>query len=258
MKTVDKMIVSIFLAGLGAILVSSAITWNGLATVLMLRSVEAQTIKMPLYKPPLPSAPLRRIGAGTRGPENATHAVFALVPRKDIGLTLQEQPTLYWYLSQETTYPIEVSVIRGKGIKSSMVKEWRLNLPLQAGVHPIRLTEHDVRLAPGVLYQWSVALIRDRDDRSQDTVSGGFMRRIDPNDLPAASREELKQLAVASTTDTPQIYVRAGIWYDAVSTLSELITASPQETALRELRASLLEQPTVQLPDVAAYDRQHK
>ena len=54
------------------------------------------------------------------------------------------------------------------------------------------------------------------------------------------------------------IYLGAGIWYDGVSLLSDLIAASPQDTQLRELRASLCEQPVINLLAVAAYDSQHK
>ncbi len=249
----------IVVVGLGVAALSSPMTWDGPSNTFMTPRVEAQT-KLPLFKPPLRGAPARRMGAGTRSDGDTTHALFALVPKRVEGLTLQNQPSLYWYLSRDTmTHPVEVTLTQGKGITSAIVTEFQLDPPLQAGIHRIRLDQRNVSLEPGKRYQWTVALIRDPNDRSQDVVSGGIIKRVEPGDLEAAEREQLKRLSrQQDQKEKLHIYLSAGIWYDGVSVLSDLIDASPQDTHLRELRASLCEQKEINLMTVASYDRQHQ
>ena len=96
-------------------------------------------------------------------------------------------------------------------------------------------------------YQWSVALVRDPGQRSQDIVASGTLTYVEPS-------AELKQkLTQVDKEALASIYAREGYWYDAIESLSELIEAQPQDKRWRELRASLLEQ--VALPEVAEYDR---
>ena len=69
----------------------------------------------------------------------------------------------------------------------------------------------------------------------------------------------LKLIKKANPSDKPRIYAEVGLWYDAVSTLGDLIDTPPKGITLQELRqqrAALLEQ--VDLEEVAAYDRQAK
>ena len=63
-------------------------------------------------------------------------------------------------------------------------------------------------------------------------------------------RAKLKE---APAEQRAALYAGAGLWYDAVDELSRQISAQPQNRALRESRASLLEQ--VGLAEVAASDR---
>jgi hypothetical protein len=53
-----------------------------------------------------------------------------------------------------------------------------------------------------------------------------------------------------------RLYATAGLWYDTIATLSELIDATPQDTVLRQQRTMVLEQEG--LTAAAAYDRQHQ
>ena len=57
----------------------------------------------------------------------------------------------------------------------------------------------------------------------------------------------------ATRRDRLSIYAEEGIWYDAITTISEWIEANPRDNTLRLLRATLLDQ--VGLPAVADYDR---
>jgi len=205
-------------------------------------AVETNTL---VYKPPMRGAPVGRVGGGTRGSEGPLPALAVLTP-DHTGLTGQTQPTLYWYLSRTATQPIEVTIIEAQGVKPLF--ETRLASPQPAGVHHIRLAEHGVSLTPGVLYTWSVALIADPNSRSQDIVAGGAI------ELTPAPETLRAQLAQGGKAEQAKIYAAAGIWYDAMAALGELIDSAPQDKSLRQQRAALLKQ--VGVVDVAAYDLQ--
>ena len=50
------------------------------------------------------------------------------------------------------------------------------------------------------------------------------------------------KLAKASNNETPFIYAEAGLWYDALKSISDLIDAAPQNLELRKQRTALLTQ----------------
>ena len=48
------------------------------------------------------------------------------------------------------------------------------------GVHRFRLSDHNVRLAVGVAYQWAVTVIPDSSRRSRDILASGTIERVEP------------------------------------------------------------------------------
>ena len=199
---------------------------------------------LPVYAPPRRGTPsaTHRVGGGTRAGKNYP-TVTVLAP-DHTGLTISEQPTLYWFLTEPLDTPLEIILTDGDGV--SPLLEFRLPSPAQAGIQRIRLADHHVRLAPGVRYEWSIALIIDATHRSRDIFATGSIERIDSS--PAIQA----QLAQASMPERPRHYAAAGLWYDALGSVSDLIEASPKNQELRILRASLLEQ--VGLKDASAFD----
>jgi Domain of Unknown Function (DUF928) len=209
---------------------------------------EAQPDDTIIYKPPKRGAPGGREGAGTRGFREALPTLAVLAPQDHTGLTAQEQPVLYWYLSQETRHPVEVVLTDRQSVKPLLAI--RLNPPLQPGMQRVRLADYNIRLTPGVLYKWSVALVRDAAQRSYDVLMASTIERVElPNELRG-------QLVRANKMTSARLYARAGLWYDTIAALSELIDTRPQDTALRQQRATVLEQEG--LTAAAAYDRQYK
>jgi len=103
-----------------------------------------------------------------------------------------------------------------------------------------------VRLKTGSLYRWYIALVPD-SNRSKDILAGGLIERIE---LAGALRARVNQ---ASKAELPFVYADEGIWYDALSSISDTIDADPNNSNLRAQRASLLEQ--VQLQEIADFDR---
>ena len=225
-----------------AYLVCSVCGWSFLP-----QNAAAQLADIVTYTPPKRGAPGGREGAGTRGLKTLP-TLAVLTPKDHTGLTVQEQPVLYWYLSQETQHPVDLILTDRQSVKPLL--QTRLHPPLQPGIQLVRLADYNIRLAPGVAYKWSVSLVTDPSQHSRDIVTAGTIERID---LPDELRGQLVQ---ADKRTSARLYATAGLWYDTIATLSELIDAVPQDITLRQQRAALLDQEG--LTEAAAYDRQRK
>ncbi|HET9491883.1 MAG TPA: DUF928 domain-containing protein [Methylomirabilota bacterium] len=206
-------------------------------------SAQPTTASQPVYKPPRRGAPGGRVGGATRGHGAGTTTVAVLVP-DHTGLTVQEQPTLYWFLSTPTTLPIEVTLIEANAVRPML--ETRLPAPERPGVQRISLADHGVRLVPGSTYKWYVALVVDPNYRSKDILAGGLIERVEQ------SAVRLEAMPGDPLT-APRIFADAGVWYDAIASISALIEHSPGDPLLRSQRAALLEQ--VGLREIAEFDR---
>lgn len=200
-----------------------------LATSLPLLAADAN---VPVYKIPTRGAPGGRVGGGTRGDRNV-FVLSALAPDHS-GFTTSEQPSLYWFISNSTSLPIELTVIDSKGIKP--ILETRLPAPVKEGIQQVRLADYKVQLKQGEAYRWFVAVVPDADRRSKDILAGGAIERVD---MPEALKAKLTQSA---KTDIPFVFAEAGLWYDALQSISDLIDATPQNTELRKQRTALLTQ----------------
>ena len=196
----------------------------------------------PVYKPPTRGAPGGRMGGGTRGITGT--AVISLLVPDHVGLTSQAQPSLQWFLAQDVSSPLEITLIEPN--RTPPLLEHRLAPPIRAGIHRLRLVDHGVRLEPGARYQWSVAVVADPERRSRDVVAAGLIERTE---IPEPLRQ---QIARSSSEELPALYAEAGLWYDALTALADRIEAAPRDRALRQQRAALLQQ--VGLRDAAEFD----
>lgn len=218
---------------------------GGLAAVLAASSALAEEAKdqgkkttttvvaTPVYKPPLRGAPGGRIGGGTRGTGREVFVLSVLAPDHS-GLTTQEQPALYWYISNPTSLPVEFTVMDPE--TAEPVLETRLPSPAHAGIQAIRLTEHGVRLAPDAVYRWYIAIVPDAGRRSRDILAGGTIQRVQP------SADLIAKLGGVRPEALPSIYAEAGLWYDALAAMSDLIDGAPSDAGLQQKRAALISQ----------------
>ena len=202
-----------------------------------------QVTKTLLYQPPrglgAPSAG-RRVGGGTRGTNKSVPILSVLAPGHT-GLTMREQPDLYWFASDVVTNPVELTLTLEKGDTPFLEK--RLPAPTKAGIQKVCLSDYGVKLIPGERYTWSIALVLDPKRRSKDVIAVGAIERVERADM---------NLAAAPTTDAFYRLAADGLWYDAVMAISELIDTTPTDMALRKQRADLLDQ--VDLPEVGNFD----
>jgi hypothetical protein len=199
---------------------------------------------MPVYRPPLRGSPEGRVAGGSRGrfPENAV-LLRALVP-DHVGLTVQEQPNLYWFIAGLPSCLLYFTLIEADST-IPLIDE-RLNNPKQAGIQFICLAKHSIRLREDTRYKWFITLVRNLDQGAMPVVSGGFIERVP---VPGGLEGKLQK---AGKRGEHYVYAEEGLWYDALAAISELIGKAPFDATLRKERASLLKQ--VRLDEVAAYD----
>ena len=194
------------------------------------------TIKPLLYVPPRKGAPapgLRR-GGGTRGMNKSVPVISLLAP-DHVGFTLHDQPVLYWFTPTKLNMSYEFTLIADSAETPTL--DVKLPQPAQPGIQQIRLSDYNVRLLPGERYQWSVALVMDPDEPSANVVAKGAIERV--------GRDKLEQplSSDVSKADAPRRFAEAGVWYDALMAISDLLQANPSsDKGLERQRASLLEQ----------------
>jgi hypothetical protein len=201
---------------------------------------------MPQYKAPLRGAPAGRLSGGTRGADGKM-PIFALLAPRHTGLTLSEQPTLYWFSSEAIKCPVELTILMGKEMKS--ILQVRIADETRAGFHPIHLADHGIRLQIGAVYQCFISMVTDPKHRSKDIISGGTIERIT---FPKSFQKTLKE---TDSKRIPHVYAAEGLWYDAMNALCSRIDAAPQDSLLHQQRISLLRQGD--LTETADYETDH-
>ena len=89
-----------------------------------------------------------------------------------------------------------------------------------------------------------MALVVDPEQRSNDIIASGWIDRLKqaPEGLESRMRE-------GGATGAVNAYAEEGLWYDALSAISDLIDENPADASLKRIRAALLQQ--VDLDEVA-------
>jgi len=205
---------------------------------------QAEDLQLPLYTPPKQLTPRARVGGSLRGTEGKEPEIVALVP-DHVGLTVKQTPTLNWFLSKPTTYPLFFTLNDTQ--KLLPIYEGPLPAPTQAGVQSIDLKALDLALEPNIQYRWFVSAKRNPDSPSQDIVAGGMIERCEFSEC-------LMITTVNTTCDQNSVRTNAmaSMWYEAIACVSSLIEQEPKDPSLRRLRAALLRQ--VGLNGVAEWD----
>ena len=193
------------------------------------------TIKPIMYVPPRKGAPasaLRR-GGGTRGTNQSLPMISLLAP-DHVGLTLQEQPVLYWFTPTNHNLSYEFTLIADNA--DAPMIEAKLPSPTRGGVQRIKLADYKAKLVPGERYQWSVSLVMDPDEPSANVVAKGAIERVNRDKLEHPPSGEMTK------ADAPRRYAEAGVWYDALMAISDLMQSNPADMELPRQQTALLEQ----------------
>jgi hypothetical protein len=198
-------------------------------------AVTAAVPGLPFYKPPQLSKPTRTVGGGSRGVGDTTPALYAIVPNH-VAQSASKQPSLFWYL--DGLLPgkavIEFTFIDDEAI--APLVEANLAKPDRPGLHRIDLSAYGVNLSPGKEYEWSVSIIIDPDDRSQDIVATGWIECVAQSDSLAT------RLASEGGDRSVHVFADEGLWYDALTALGDQMQRDPNDPQLMDVRSSLLRQ----------------
>jgi hypothetical protein len=198
--------------------------------------------------PPRKGKPSGTKGGGSRPTENACFrsaalrqttptALAALSPisysaENPVGRTSRDRPIFTVYTPTTIAQHIEFSLLddQGNGIFQTTFPVPRqsrfLRIPLPATVPPLKI---------GSTYQWSVVLICNPRDRTEDWVTQSTIQRI-------ALEPWLKQkLAQSSPLERLDLYRNHDLWYDAIAAAMELHQANPTHAMLAQRWSELLQ-----------------
>lgn len=204
-------------------------------TFLLQMPVLADTIE----PPPGSGAPSGTVGGASRPlksiclPPKAVsqHALIALAPGKQIGLTALGRPKFVIFLPDTIAQTIEISLFDAqmRGVYQTTIAK-----PNQTGLVNLELPSTAPALEIGKRYYWTVALVCNQQDRTEDWVTGGWIQRSTlPSELAA-------KLSGKTPLDRVALYAQAGFWYDAFNTLIELQNAPPASQAIAKTWGKLL------------------
>ena len=195
-----------------------------------------------LFKAPKRGAPAVRMGAGIRGGGQDLEIELTVLTPLEMGLTIHDQPFLFWYQSKPSKFPLVITV--NKGFEN--ILEHKFNKPSNAGIQRLNLADHNIRLETGVKYEWTIILVPDADQRAKDITSISAIKRIEPD------QDLVDSIENAAAELHPFIYAEHGIWYDAFAAVSRRIDENPKDLEQKRIRSELLRQ--VGLENAAHYD----
>lgn len=199
-----------------------------------LASFPEQTLSTVQYVPPYRGTPRRTQGTGTRGDdESKSVALKLLVPDDHTGQTISGHPTFFWYISEVPTEPVEFSLVESGVAQPIFVQQLQLN---KAGIVRIEMPKNLPELVPGKEYRWSVTVIGNANRRSNDTFAQSWIKRV-----PTTPTLQQQLAAANSDRDRALIYAKAGLWYDALNTLSTAQAANSTNSSIRQDFLSLLD-----------------
>lgn len=196
------------------------------------QDVIAQDVVMPAgfsfgYTPPDRGAPRRTRGAGSRGCSNSENAELQLlIPTDHTGQTLAAHPTLYWYLSEPVSVPLEITLIDPEDPTPIYSETLTTDV---SGIMQLTVPDTAPELNIDQEYTWSVSLICNPERPSTNVFVQGRIQRIAAaSDLTTALESAADPLAEA------QAYAQAGIWFETLTTLTEAELTDEQALFLTE------------------------
>lgn len=196
------------------------------------------------FEPPYPGRGAPRGGTAAGGsrpvgkaclsnPSAKSASLTAVAPGNNIGLSQSDRPNLFVYIPQTSAQTAEFSLF-----DEQMNGIYQVSIPVsQAGLVSIPLPGNAPSLAQDQLYYWTVALVCDPSDRTEDRVVGGWIEHAQTNDTLK------QQLENVTAIETVSLYAQQGFWYDALKILVELQYTQPNNPevaiAWRELMKSV-------------------
>ncbi|MDQ2098721.1 MAG: DUF928 domain-containing protein [Tychonema bourrellyi B0820] len=185
-----------------------------------------------------------RTGGASRGDcPMVKKPLTALIPDTNIGLTISEHPTLWFYIPYTAVNNRSAELVL-LDEKNKLVYSTALPLAKTSGITKVTIAK---TLEIGKTYKWVFSVICNPANRTGDKFVKGEVRR---ELLSSAVQNQLKE--VTEEHDRAIIYAENGLWFDALTSLAELRLKAPQDQNFIEEWADLLGE--IGLADIASED----
>lgn len=142
----------------------------------------------------------------------------ALVPQNNLGTTVSETPTLFFYIPQAKTKTAEFVLMDNQGNEFFQTK---IALPSQSGVMKLNVPS-TVKLEENKIYRWEFSIICSTQDRTGDSYIQGTLQRT------PLSRELKTQLEAAKPLQQAELFAKAKIWQESLAIAAELRSTNPK------------------------------
>ncbi|WP_375467130.1 DUF928 domain-containing protein [uncultured Nostoc sp.] len=178
---------------------------------------------------PPKGAPGQRTYAAARADCPAIEkSLTALVPKTNIGLTISERPTFWFYIPYQPTdrNPVEFLLINDK---NNPVYKTTFKLTNTPGIISVNLPRNIPALENGKKYNWMLSYICDPANKEKDTFVKGYIERVSinsnlKNHLEKASRPRERIL----------LFAENGLWYDALTMLANERRQKPKDAQVKK------------------------
>ncbi len=184
---------------------------------------------------PAENACLRPTASRPNAPNVATLATLSPTGYSSeipVGRTSRDRPIFTVYTPTTIAQHIEFSLLDDQG---NGIFQTTFPVPKQSGFLRIPLPATVPPLSVDRTYQWSVVLICNPRDRTEDWVTQSTIQRI------ALAPWLEQKLAQSSPMERLDLYRANDLWYDAIATVMELRQANPTHTVLQQRWTELLQ-----------------
>src|SRR6185312_4059190 len=186
-----------FAKNAGRLLVAAMLSSAGVTGLVRAEDAAKPAAPPVRFRPQTKDATSVRVTGGSRGSGESLVTLDVLAP-DEIGLTTQEQPSLFWFQSKPANAKFELTLLQDNKVKP--IVQVQIDRSTKAGIQRLKLADYHAKLEAGVEYQWVIALVADPENRSKDLVASGVIKRIEPT-------ADLKtKLASAPAGSTAGIY----------------------------------------------------
>lgn len=191
---------------------------------------------------PPKGAPGNREGASGRGycTVLGKAPLTALIPGTNIGLTIAERPTFWFYVPYQSN-PRSLVEFSLTDDRENTVYKASFQLTATPGIVGINLPQKTPGLEISKIYRWKLKIVCDPENpREFESVDGAIER--------VRLEENLKQkIEGVKGRDRILFYAANGLWYDTLTNLIELRRQNPKDAQLAKDWEDLLQQS----PDIA-------
>lgn len=184
--------------------------------------------------------PRRNGGTGTRGDCLAKEIpLTALVPTSNLGLTVNEYPTFWFYVPYE---PNEASgEFSLQDEQNNDAYRTLFILPGTPGIVSISLPSTKAPLEIGKKYRWHFKIycpFQASSESSTPAFVQGWVQRVSLNNINLTLENQLKPGNI--NLKRMALYAENGIWHETLTGLAELRRTSPRDLTLDDDWADLL------------------